>query len=106
MVYWAQECRSKAKKAEANVAQDDEPALLLAEVVIVEAETVAPPPPTIFLPPHPTSQALLWLPSQEESTPTRTTSGPHWVAVHLVEAKMGAGYMHDQSHDGKQIRVL
>jgi hypothetical protein len=88
MGHWARECRSKAKKAEANAAQDDEPALVLVEAVVVETEAIAPPPPAILPPPPPTSQASPGLPYQEESTPARTTSGPPQAAVHLVKAKV------------------
>jgi hypothetical protein len=63
MGHWARECRSKAKKVEANAAQYDEPTLLLVEAVVVEAEAVAPPPLAILPPLPSTIQALSGLPS-------------------------------------------
>jgi hypothetical protein len=56
----------------------------------------------ILPPPPPTSQALSGLPSQEESTPAHTTSGPPRGAVHLAEPKVFAQFNEAAEKDCKR----
>jgi hypothetical protein len=56
MGHWARECRSKAKKAEAHTAQEEEPSLLLMEAGKIDSVSlfplppVTPPPPDVVTP--------------------------------------------------------
>jgi hypothetical protein len=44
--YWSRECRSKQKKEEAHVAQDEESSLLLMEAGVVKAAMISSPTAT------------------------------------------------------------